>query len=267
MLETVKEETPPFASSISIGLAGRTFAWSIAVKCATSHNQPRVRSLRDPHLRELTALRNANEIVSWMGATGNTRDALPDRQTPSINHARSLLDAEEADRLRRFIHTEDRMSYLAAHAGSRLLLGAITKRKAETLRFERSEFGKPVLVDAPADLDFSMSHARGAVAVAAAYMPIGVDIEPLRDVSDRNEISEIVLASEERRILANTPEARQSELFLRYWTIKESVLKAAGVGFTLSPNTLIVDAGSSPAVLSAPAELGPPEQWRVIAPA
>ncbi|MCB1392458.1 4'-phosphopantetheinyl transferase superfamily protein [Nitrobacter sp.] len=226
-----------------------------------------MRSLRDPHLRELTALRNANEIVFWMGATSFTRDAFPDRQTPSIDHAKSILDADETGRLTRFIHTEDQMSYLAAHAGSRLLLGAITERAAETLRFERSEFGKPVLVDAPADLDFSISHARGAVAVAAAFMPIGLDIEPLRDVSDRNEMSEIVLASEERRILAKTPDARQSEHFLRYWTIKESILKAAGVGFTLSPNTLIVDAGLSPAVLSAPAELGPAEQWRVIAPA
>lgn len=263
----MKEETIPFASSVSIGLASRTLAWSIAVKCAASRNPLRVRSLPDLYFRELTALRNASEIVLWMGATDHARGAFPDHGTPDINQAKSILDDEEAGRLPRFIHAEDRMSYLAAHAGTRLLLSAIAGREADRLRFERSSLGKPVLVDAPADLDFSLSHARGTVAVAAAYMPIGVDIEPLRDVPDMNEMSEIVLASEERRVLAKTPDALQSRLFLRYWTIKESVLKAAGVGFTISPNTLIVDAGSSPAVLSAPAALGPTEQWRVIAPA
>lgn len=262
----MKEATIPFASSISIGLAGKTLAWSIAVKCTATRNPLCVRPLPDPYPRELTALRNASEIVLWMGATDHAHGAFADRGTPSIDHAKSILDDEEADRLTRFIHAEDRMSYLAAHAGTRLLLGAIAGREADKLRFERSELGKPVLVDAPADLDFNVSHARGAVAVAAAFMPVGVDIEPLRDIRDLNEMSEIVLASEERRILAKTPDALQSRLFLRYWTIKESVLKAAGVGFTISPNTLIVDAGSSPAVLSAPAALGPTEQWRVIVP-
>lgn len=262
----MKEATIPFASSISIGLAEKTLAWSIAVKCAASRNPLCVRSLPGPYLRELTALRNASEIVLWMGATDHAQGAFADHGTPDVNHAKSILDDEEADHLTRFIHAEDRMSYLAAHAGTRLLLSAIAEREADKLRFERSELGKPVLVDAPAHLDFSMSHARGAVTVAAAYMPVGVDIEPLRDIRDMNEMSEIVLASEERRILAKTPDALQSRLFLRYWTIKESVLKAAGLGFTISPNTLIVDAGSSPAVLSAPASLGPTEQWRVIAP-
>jgi 4'-phosphopantetheinyl transferase len=96
-------------------------------------------------------------------------------------------------------------------------------------------------------------------------MPTGVDIEPLREIPGLNETSETVLASEERRVLARAPAALRSRLFLRYWTIKESILKAAGVGFTVSPNTLIVDAGPSPAVLSMPAALGSAEQWRVIA--
>jgi phosphopantetheinyl transferase len=80
-------------------------------------------------------------------------------------------------------------------------------------------------------------------------------------------IGEIVLAREEQKIVRSTPAALRSRLFLRYWTLKEAILKAAGLGFVIPPNTVIVDAGPSPAVLSVPAALGPAEQWRLIAPA
>ena len=59
----------------------------------------------------------------------------------------------------------------------------------------------------------------------------------------------------------------RSRLFLRYWTLKEAVLKAAAVGFTIAPNAVIVDPGASPAVLSVPPALGSAAQWRLIAPA
>jgi 4'-phosphopantetheinyl transferase len=225
-----------------------------------------MRSLHDPCVREPADLDRENEILLWLGQTGSARDGTFHQPgTLSVTEAEALLDAHESGHLARFVHLEDRISYLAAHAGARLLLGGIAGRKADRLRFERSSLGKPALVDAPAGLDFSISHTRGAVAVAASYMPTGVDIEPLREIPDLNETSETVLASEERRVLARAPAALRSRLFLRYWTIKESILKAAGVGFTVSPNTLIVDAGPSPAVLSMPAALGSAEQWRVIA--
>ncbi|WP_334364259.1 4'-phosphopantetheinyl transferase family protein [Bradyrhizobium sp. AZCC 1578] len=98
-------------------------------------------------------------------------------------------------------------------------------------------------------------------------MPIGVDIEPLREIADMDSVAEIVLAAEEREVLRNALAALRSRLFLRYWTLKEALLKAAALGFTIAPNTVIVDAGPSPAVLSVPAALGSAAQWRLIAPA
>lgn len=66
--------------------------------------------------------------------------------------------------------------------------------------------------------------------------------------------------------LRNAPAALRSRLFLRYWTLKEALLKAAALGFTVPPNTVIIDAGPSPAVLSVPDALGSAAQWRLIAP-
>ncbi|WP_198028008.1 4'-phosphopantetheinyl transferase family protein [Bradyrhizobium murdochi] len=208
------------------------------------------------------------EIVLWLAATPPSREiAAGEPGMLSVERAAKVLDADETDRMGRFLHIEDRMSYLAAHAGVRLMLGGLVGQPAEALRFQPSEHGKPMLVAGPVEIDFSLSHARGSVAVAAARMPIGVDIEPLREIADMDSVAEIVLAAEEREVLRNAPAALRPQLFLRYWTIKEALLKAAALGFTIAPNTVIVDAGPSPAVLSAPAALGSAEEWLLIAPA
>ena len=265
-MRQLEAECGPFISALPAPLASETFVWSIAVKSAAPLSQLRLRSLSDPRIRGPVEFQTPQELLLWLGATHHLRSAtLGHDATLRVDEAKMLLDADESRHLARFRHAEDRMSYLAAHAGARLLLAAVTGQAADRMRFETSPLGKPRLVDAPAGLDFSLSHARGAVAVAAAYMPIGVDIEPLRQITDLDAMVEIALSPEERKTLARTPEALRSRHFLRYWTLKEAILKAAGVGFAVSPRTLIVDAGSSPAVLAVPDALGAAEQWRVIA--
>ncbi|NOJ47633.1 4'-phosphopantetheinyl transferase family protein [Bradyrhizobium archetypum] len=98
-----------------------------------------------------------------------------------------------------------------------------------------------------------------------ARTPIGVDVEPLREIEHLDSMYDLVLAAEEQAILRKTPREFHSRLFLRYWTLKEALLKAAGLGFAVSPNTVVIDAGPAPAVLAVPAALGSVTQWRLIA--
>ncbi|KRR27571.1 hypothetical protein CQ13_04060 [Bradyrhizobium retamae] len=248
--------------------ASVSLAWSIAVKCAAPQDQLRVRCLGDADITKPVAPLEPEEILLWLAAIPPSWEiAAGEPGLLSVERVAKVLDAGETDRLGRFLHIEDRMSYLAAHAGVRLMLGGLVGQPAEALRFQPSEHGKPILVAGPMEIDFSLSHARGAVAVAVARMPIGVDIEPLREVADMDSVAEIVLAAEEREVLRNAPAALRSQLFLRYWTLKEALLKAAALGFTIAPNTVIIDAGPSPAALSVPAALGSAAQWRLIAPA
>lgn len=268
MTNSRKAEHAPFAAALSMGHASAFLAWSIAVKCTAPKEQLHVRWLTGAATASPIEPLKPEEIVLWLARVSPPRDvSTGEPDTLSVEQAAQVLDAEETDRMARFLHIEDRMSYLTAHGGARLLLGRLVNQPAETLRFEPSAHGKPVLVAGPANLDFSLSHARGAVAVAAACLPVGVDIEPLREVDDMDSISEIVLAAEEQKILRNAPAALRSRLFLRYWTLKEALLKAAALGFTVPPNTVIIDAGPSPAVLSVPDALGSAAQWRLIAPA
>ncbi|WP_236843513.1 4'-phosphopantetheinyl transferase family protein [Bradyrhizobium icense] len=268
MTNSLKAAQEPFATSLSMARASASLAWSIAVRCTAPQDQLRVRCLGDADIARPIGQLEQGEILLWLAAVSPSRDvAAGEPGTLSIERAAKVLDAGEIDRMGRFLHVEDRMSYLAAHAGVRLMLGRLVGQRAEALRFQPSEHGKPMLVAAPVEIDFSLSHARGAVAVAAAGMPIGVDIESLREIADMDSVCEIVLAAEEREVLRNAPAALRSRLFLRYWTLKEALLKAAALGFTIAPNTVIIDAGPSPAVLSVPAALGSAAHWRLIAPA
>ncbi|MBR1296057.1 4'-phosphopantetheinyl transferase superfamily protein [Bradyrhizobium sp. AUGA SZCCT0042] len=256
------------AVSLTTANARDTVAWSIATNCRIPQEELSVRWLTSPGISGLTERLRPEDIAFWLAAVHPSHDqGTEGLGTLSFEQAAAVLDGEEASRLVRFVHIEDRNSYLAAHAGVRLLLGSIVGHAADTLRFRPSEHGKPMLVSDSPNIDFSLSHARGVVAVAAARSPVGVDVEPLREIPDLDSVSEIVLAREEREVLWSTPAAFRSRLFLRYWTLKEAILKAAALGFIIPPHSVIIDAGPSPAVLSLPAALGPVSQWRLIAPA
>ena len=248
-------------------LRARTeIAWAIAVKCRAPQDQLHVRWLPHPDAPELVDGLHPGEIACWLAAVSPDQNgAAVGPEVLGLERAAAILNFHEINRLSRFLHHDDRRSYLAAHAGARLLLGNIVDRPPDSLRFLPSTNGKPMLVGISREIDFSLSHARGTVAVAAAAAPVGIDVEPLREIEHLASMSELVLAAEEQAILWKAPGALRSRLFLRYWTLKEALLKAAALGFTIPPNTLIVDAGPTPAVLSAPPELGSITQWRLIA--
>jgi len=184
------------------------------------------------------------EIAFWLAAVSPAReDGTLDPTALVLEHAAAVLYAQENARLARLRHSDDRRSYLAAHAGARLILGRRLNRPPDTLQFRAPANYKPNLLTPPQEIDFSLSHARGVVAVAVARMPTGVDVEPLREIEHLDSMSELILAAEEQAVLRNTPEAFRSRLFLRYWTLKEALLKAAGLGFAVAPNTVVIDAG------------------------
>ncbi|MGY3617870.1 4'-phosphopantetheinyl transferase family protein [Bradyrhizobium sp. USDA 10063] len=257
-----------FASSLTASQATASVAWAIAVKRVTPHDDElRLRWLPHPNLPIAAGRPMPGEIAFWLAIVSPPGEgATPVPLALVLEHSAALLDVQETDHLARLRHHEDRRSYLAAHAGARLILGHAVGRPPNALQFGSSPNGKPFLLGHPQEIDFSLSHARGAVAVAAARMPIGVDVEPLREVNHLDSMIELVLAAEEQAVLRKASKASRSRMFLRYWTLKEALLKAAGLGFAVSPNAVIVDAGPTPTVLSVPPALGSVAEWHLIAP-
>jgi 4'-phosphopantetheinyl transferase len=81
--------------------------------------------------------------------------------------------------------------------------------------------GKPIPVN---ECFWSLSHKPEIVAGVAARQPVGIDIETVRPV--RSGLMERITDSDERRLVEPVTEL----MFFRFWTAKEAVLKAVGIG-------------------------------------
>ncbi len=97
----------------------------------------------------------------------------------------------------------------------------------ESIEISRHDHGKPFF-SSFSDRHFNLSHSSGtAVCITAAY-PVGIDIEFYRQVS--SAIARRVCTENEiNSILASDDGNWQ---FLRFWTLKESYLKATGSGMS-----------------------------------
>lgn len=90
------------------------------------------------------------------------------------------------------------------------------------------------------------------MAVARRH-PVGVDVEQVDLRVDLDSVTGHVLTPTERRCLAGSPEDGRRERFFRYWTRKESVLKATGDGLRVPLQNL---------TMSAPDERPELRNWR-----
>lgn len=132
---------------------------------------------------------------------------------------------------------------------SRLLVISEIERRTglsrRKIKFTRGSFGKPYLKNN--ELQFSMSHTRGAVCAAFgdSGAELGVDVER-RDRRVSEAMYKRVLSEEERF------HATSDTDFIRFWVQKEAFLKRLGVGITRDlrgvnslelPDTAVIDCG------------------------
>jgi 4'-phosphopantetheinyl transferase len=143
------------------------------------------------------------------------------------------LSADELKRAASFRFDRDRARYLVAHATARGILARYVNEDPSRLRIVVSALGKPGLTPDPhrPDVRFSLSHG-GDVGVVAVTMgrEVGVDVEPVRDIGNVEDLASMVLSPSERRDRESLPEDLRLLYFLRCWTRKEAFLKARGVG-------------------------------------
>lgn len=86
---------------------------------------------------------------------------------------------------------------------------------------QHNEHGKPSLVHYP-DIHFNISHCKNGLAVAVDDKPIGIDIESFRQ-PDSALLKKTMNETEAAQI-------HSTEDFIRFWTMKEAVLKLRGTG-------------------------------------
>lgn len=143
-----------------------------------------------------------------------------------------VLSQSEEARSTRFRQPVDAARSRVSAALVRWALGEWTGVSPAEVAVDRTcpgcgaEHGRPTLPGA--DVHVSVSHAGNAVAIAVADRPVGLDIEPWSAAERAWQVRETVCAPGEAVADPHT--------VLRYWVLKEAVLKCTGDGL-LRPMT------------------------------
>jgi len=153
-----------------------------------------------------------------------------------------LGDAERK-RLQGLRRAQDRWSYAAAHALLRMLLTERFGGHPGQWRFIRDARDRPALDSSfhPGTvLPFSLSHTEDLAvcalvdapdsADASASVRVGIDVEKTARPVRALELAERFFAPEEAQLLRLTEGQPRQETFYRFWTFKEAMAKALGVG-------------------------------------
>ena len=136
----------------------------------------------------------------------------------------SLARRQMADALRR---PADQRRCLAAGL---LLRHTLAAWGADPAALETDRYGKPYL---PVGPEFSLSHSGDYVLCAAADRAVGCDVQRVGDLNLR-VARRCLTDMEYADVLAQADPVAQALRFYRYWTLKESYVKAIGLGIRLS---------------------------------
>jgi 4'-phosphopantetheinyl transferase len=159
-----------------------------------------------------------------------------------------LLSAEEREREARFRFEHDRHRFRVTRALARQVLGGYLGIDPRACEFTANEHGRPALAGAgagagetgeaasgrAAPLQFNLSHTRDLVVLAVTRgREIGVDVERLRGARRTVDLAARFFADFESERVANASEPERDDLFYQFWTLKESYIKARGLGLAI----------------------------------
>jgi 4'-phosphopantetheinyl transferase len=145
------------------------------------------------------------------------------------------LSQTERQHYAQFHFQADKIRYLVGRAGLRHLLGGYLHQMPQDIVFAETDKGKPYLPHT--DLQFNLSHAHQCIVYAfAREHAVGIDIEYHQPSRDFLSIAKHYFTPAEYHTLLMTPQAQQSNLFYFYWTRKEALLKAWGLGLSALPH-------------------------------
>jgi len=148
-----------------------------------------------------------------------------------------LLTPEEHQRQNRFHSAADRHRYLVTRALVRTTLSRYVPIAAEQWAFAADAYGRPKITNrdpAAARVSFNISHTTSlAVLAVTCDCRVGVDVENVGVRQAAIDVADHFFNPREVVSLRALPEEQRHERFFDYWTLKESYIKARGLGLSI----------------------------------
>ncbi len=162
-----------------------------------------------------------------------------------MSAAEKLLTRERYERFNRLKNEKDRLDCLAAG----LLLNELV---GDMSLYYKDEKGCPRLKDGRS---VSISHSGGICAVAISDSAVGIDIQK-NEEKNIFSLARIAFHEKEREFLKSCK--NPSDAFYTLWCLKESYMKARGLGFSLAPKSFWFDISGERIILHSDDK----EPWR-----
>ncbi len=149
-----------------------------------------------------------------------------------LNNYQQLLTEEEHQRWQRFHFKKHQHQYLMTRALVRTSLSHYINITPKDWQFSKNEFGKPA-ISPHKNLFFNLSNTETLIVCAISRQSdIGIDVETWQHKSNILEIAQRFFSDQEVRELLSCPQSQQRQRFFQYWTLKESYIKACGMGLS-----------------------------------
>jgi len=172
-----------------------------------------------------------NEIHLYFSDPGKISDA------GLLEQYESMLTDDELVRMSRLHHARHRHQYLITRVLIRTSLSRYFEIEPADWRFGQNGYGKPEidLPGKPWPVRFNLSHCNGLIMCGISRdHDIGVDVEDAQR-STRAAFDRLssYFSMAEIENLTGLPTGQQKQRFFDYWTLKESYIKARGMGLAI----------------------------------
>ncbi|MGB5290203.1 MAG: 4'-phosphopantetheinyl transferase superfamily protein [Lysobacterales bacterium] len=149
----------------------------------------------------------------------------------------TLLTGDERTQMSRLYFARHRQQYLITRALIRTTLSSYFPVEPADWRFGKNGYGKPEITypDTSWAVRFNLSHCDGLVLCGITREhDIGVDVEDVqRSTGAAFDRLSSYFSAPEIAELAQLPPEQQKQRFFDYWTLKESYIKARGMGLAI----------------------------------
>jgi 4'-phosphopantetheinyl transferase len=151
-------------------------------------------------------------------------------QLPSLV---GLLTDDERAAQKRLLRPCHQHEYFVTRVLARVAIGEHLAAAPASLRFRRTEHGRPELLG-ETRLHFNLSNTAGlVVCLVSQTSEVGVDVEALARGETILGLADTVFSHAERADLQSLEPSLRSRYAVALWTLKESYIKARGKGFAL----------------------------------
>lgn len=173
-----------------------------------------------------------------------------------------FLSAEELRYGSEITSEKRRLEYLQSRFTLKSLLAKYVGLTPEVIEFKKIGEGKPVLMNPTVHLDFNLSHSHDYFAIALSEKgQVGVDIEKVRPAQNLAKIAERFFSPAETQLIQNEKDGiKQTEIFAKFWSGKEALVKAVGGGVFKNVHEVLIDE-TNWKIKKLPLEFGSLADW------